>query len=216
MGVSAQFTMMTDNQIYGLDPLLYNGRLYSYFVPASTKGTPFIMGPEYNTGSVTIRGITYNDLLLNYDIYNQQLILQFKALAGNEQLLVISEAWLEAFTLGDKHFEFLPIEDSTNQLSQVLGDGKIRVLYTWKKNLSLDNSYGATNYIFSKPLREFYLVTDSDLEKYKNNRSFTALFDPVNQSLVKKYLRQQKIKMKKANDREIIKLLNYCNTLQSP
>jgi len=211
---SAQETLLTDNQVYGLDQLLHNGKQYTYFLPAGTSGSPFFHGPEYEQGSVQIRGISYKNLLLNYDVYNQQLILRFKTLAGNEQLMAISNAWLEAFTFGNKQFELLALQDTMRQIYQVIGTGDIRVLYSFTKILSLDKSYGATNFNFSKPTRESVLLIGSRPIKYKNNRSFIALFSPVNQPILKKFLRQQKINVKKANDLQMVKLMNFCNTLQ--
>lgn len=210
---SAQETLLPDNQVYGLDPLLYNGKQYAYFLPAGTSGSPFLNGPEYEQGSVQIRGISYKSLLLNYDVYNQQLILRFKTQAGNEQLMTISNAWLEAFTLDNKQFELLALQDTMRQIYQVIGTGNIRILYSFTKILSLDKSYGATNFNFSKPTRESVLLIGSKPIRYKNNRSFIALFGPVNQPILKKFLRQQKINVKKANDLQMVKLMNFCNTL---
>jgi hypothetical protein len=134
-------------------------------------------------------------------------------LAGNEQLLAISNAWLEAFTLDNKQFELLALQDTLRQIYQVIGTGEIRVLYSFTKILSLDKSYGATNFNFSKPTRESVLLIRSQPIKYKNNRSFIALLGLVNQPILKKFLRQQKINVKKANDVQMVKLMNFCNTL---
>lgn len=213
--VYAQATLLPDNKVYGLDPLLHNGQLYSYFLPAGTTGSQFLFDPNFYEGTVEIRGIQYDHIQLNYDAYNQQLIYRFKTRSGNEQLIIISDAWLNAFQLGNAHFKVLAIADTSQKIYQIIGNGQYQVLYRWKKNLSLDNSIGATNHRFSKPIKESYLSSNTQLSRFKNNKTFISAFSYSSQIAVKKYLRQHKIKVKKASDQTISELLNFCNTLST-
>ena len=214
-GIYAQITTTGTDKVYGLDPLLFNGKYYTYFLPAGTGGTQFFGGSEFEKGLVVIRGVTYENLLLKYDVFNQQLILQYKTNSGADNQIVISDAWLESFNLGNTHFEMLAIQDSVKRIYQVLGSGPDRILYSWRKELTLDSRTGATNHVFSDSKKETYLLTGSRLLKYKNNRSFAALFIPSKQAALKKQLRLQRIKMQKASDWTINELINFCNTLSS-
>ena len=209
----AQNVQFQDNQIYGLNPQLYNGRYYAFFLPPDTKRTPFLMDSTFLKGSVTINNTRYNNLSLNYDIYNQQLILRYKTRAGNTQLIVVSNAWLQSFTLGNKHFERIDISDTSQQIFQVLGEGKNRILYFWRKNLSLSNSYGAKNFVFSKPVRKSFVQFGTTLRKYRNNKHFIRLFTPDIQTTIAKYLHRNRINVKKAKDMTITQLIRYCNTI---
>ena len=212
VGTYAQPSNDNPEKVYGLDPQLYNGKVYTYFVPASTQGTPFYNGADFVDGSVTIRGATYNNLLLKYDVFNQQLILHYKTIKGADNQLVCSEAWLETFNLGDTHFEMLSLADTVRQIFQVIGTGSKRVLYSWNKELALDNRFGATNYRFSVLKKKSYLLSGSVILKYNNNRSFVAQFDPAFRDELKKHLRKQKINVKHASDQVITALITYCNT----
>ena len=42
--------------------------------------------------------------MLNYDIYNQQLILKYKNNIGAANLIIISDAWLESFSFKGHKF----------------------------------------------------------------------------------------------------------------
>lgn len=212
-GVFAQITTSDLDKAYGLDPLLYNGKYYSYFVPRWTEGTQFLNGPDAVKGFVTKRGVTYDNLLLKYDVYNQQLILQYKTNTGADHLIIISDVWLEKFNLGDVHFEMLAIQDTLRRIYQVMGTGPIRALYSWSKKLDITNQIGSENHVFLPSMKESYLLIDTKLLKYKKNRSFVRLFDPAKQVVLKKYLRQHKIKVKKASNQVVTELINYCNTL---
>jgi len=65
------------DHVYGLDPALYNGRIYTYAAPRNTTGDPFLSGADYCKGHITIEGKIYDGLNLNYDIFNQQILLKY-------------------------------------------------------------------------------------------------------------------------------------------
>jgi hypothetical protein len=205
------------NQIYGLNPMLYNGKLYTSFIAANTIGSPFLEGPRFINGSVHIRGKEFRNLLLNYDVHTQQVVLRYKTQMKNIREIVLSKVWLKSFSLGQKHFEILTFPGMKSKIYQVIGKGHYRILYTWRKDFSLSNTYGAKNFTFSKPVRESYLDVGNKLMHYKNNRSFVALFGPENKSAINKYLRKNRIKLnkiKKSRLQAVLQLINYCNTLK--
>jgi len=214
-GVCAQPSTTAPDKAYGLDPLLHNGKFYTYFLPPWTGGTQFFNGPGFVKGSVTLRGVTYDNLRLKYDVFNQQLVLQYETSSGSDNLIVLSDAWLETFNLGGVHFEILAIQDSLKRIYQVMGTAPNRLLYYWYKELAIDGGIGIENYVFSAPKRESYMLIGTKLFKYKNNKSFLALFDTEKQAALKKYFRQQHINVKKASDQVITELVNYCNTLST-
>jgi hypothetical protein len=201
------------DKAYGLDPFLHNGRVYAYFMQRGTEGTPFLHGPAFETGSLTLRGVTYNDLALNYDVFNRQLVFKYQTRLGAENLITIDDAWLESFTLGNTRFQLLALQDTIRQIYQVIGDGAYRVIYSWSKEKLLDQNSAKEYYSFPKAKRESYILTGNKLLRYKKNRSFVMHFDRANQALLKKYIHQHRIKLKKAPDQAVLDLVNYCNTL---
>lgn len=213
-----QTPVLTANRIYGLNPLLYNGKFYTFFTPVNTRGSQFIDGPVFVKGSVDIRGGKFNNVLLNYDIHNQQVVLKYKTQMNNMMEIVLSNVWLKSFNLGNKYFEVLTFPGVKSRIYQVIGKGHYEILYTWRKDYNLSNSYGATNFAFSKPVRDSYLKSGNKLLHFKSNKSFVDLFRPENRSVLNKYLRRNKIKLnrlKKSRLQTVERLINYCNTLPS-
>lgn len=208
--VNAQKSISDLDKAYGLDPALYNGKIYTYFLPYGTGGTQFLFGPEFIEGSAFIRGRTYDNLALNYDVFNKQVILQYEPEEGVRKQIILSDAWLEAFNLGKIHFELLAIEDTISRFYQVIGDDPYRVLYAWRKDLTLANQHGATNHVFSEPIKEVFLFDGVKMLKFRSNKNFIALFDPGDQAALKKYIRQNRINLRKASDQAIDELMNYC------
>jgi hypothetical protein len=212
-GINAQQTRIDTNNVYGSDPLLYNGKFYTFYPPLNTGGNQFLADRQFEVGSATIRGVTYTDLLLNYDIYNQQLILKYKDKTDATRLIIISDAWLESFSIKGINFEMISTQDTLKHIFQVLGTGLNRILYYWGKDLDLENLYGSKNHTFSVAKKEMNVYTGDKILKYWNNKSFYILFPPEKRSAIKSYLHKYNINVKKSTDQTMTGLIYYCNAL---
>lgn len=123
---------------------------------------------------------------------------------------MISKAWLENFSIGNANFEFYSTTENPKRIYQVLGDSSIRLFYYSRKVLQIDNAAGSSNFYFT-PIKELYVLMGNSLMKFHNNRSFTHLFTPEKQPIIKRYLRKNKIKVRKAPDNVMEELINFCN-----
>jgi len=211
--LQAQPALSAVDQTYGLDPLLHNGSFYSYFISSDTEGTPYFSGPDFVTGSVVLRGITYQNLALKYDVVNQVLVYQYQNPTGGVQRLVLSDAWMESFNLGKTHFELYAFQDTVKHIYQVIGQASSRILYAWSKQRTLDNRMGSSHFIFTSLKNKMYLLSGGVIREFKNNKGLTLLFDPAKQSMIKKYLVQHRINVRKASDEVMNELITYCNSL---
>lgn len=192
---------MTDKRdaTYGLDPLLYNGRQYNYFPPPGSMGHPFFFDPGFSPGSVTIKGKTFHNLLLNYDTFNQELLLRYTTATGAMNIIAVSRAWLQGFSLGDANFTCTgPGEGS--RIMQVLGDGDTRILYYHRKTLKLDVSVNPPSQRYTPERRAMYLEQGRALTAFSNNRALISLLPADIQPVLKGYLRRHKINTRNAAD----------------
>ena len=212
-GISAQQSNIKVADVYGLDPSLYNGRHYTFFPPLNTGGNQYFSGVRFETGSATIRGVTYNELALNYDIYNQQLILEYKNNLGAPSLIIISDAWLESFSFKGLNFEIISSQDTLKRIYQVFGERPNRIFYFWKKILNLENFQGSKNHNFSSARKEMNVYTGNQILRYRNNKTFYSLFGSDKGIAIKDYLRKNRINVKKASDQKMTELILFCNTL---
>lgn len=209
----AQAPSGTQDPVYGFDPFLYNGRMYYFSPQPGTLGTQYLYDEFDLHGSLTVKGNTYSNLSLNYDLYNQQLIMQYRNSLGSPCLVAISDAWLESFTLGGSYFEILPEENPDKHIYQVLGYGAAKVMYYRNKELLLDNMKSSKNHYFSTIRMKKYLLIHGKLTSFNSNRNFVKAFNPEIHNSIKKYLRAKSINVKEANVFIITDLINYCNTL---
>ena len=212
IGLSQDF-FLEANQVYGRDPMLYNGKRYTYILPTVTQGTQFFPEKEFQNGAVTIKDVEYPVSHLNYDIYNQQVILSYENEARATDLIELSQAWMDSFRLGNQFFQFISYPGIQAGIYQVIHSGDLQILYHWTKTLKLDIGYGSNQYIFSDPQRRSYLKINDLVVEYRSNRSFVAAFDDQHQVPVRKFLQANHLNVKKASDRSMADLLTYCGGL---
>ena len=201
------------DRVYGLDPLLFNGKKYSYFLPSGTGGNQFLASSAFVEGDIVIRGKEVQDVFLNYDIYNQKLLLQYSDETGAFQIIEISEAWLERFSLGEMNFIYLAGNEQ-HRIYQVLGDGPYHILYSWRKSLKLSNSMGDGNYTFSPAVKTRYVFVDGELHPFRSKGSLIKVFDPAHKPAIKNYFHEKGINPKKASDQAMTELINYIGNLE--
>jgi hypothetical protein len=211
---TAQQIILAAEKVYGSDPLLYNGRLYTAFYGMNAENNQYLASGQFEPGSVTLRRVTFTDLLLNYDIYNQQLLLEYTGNPGLTSVIILSDAWLENFSIKDKKFRIFPVSDEVKRIYQEIGSGQNRILYFWKKYLQLDNRIKNPKRTFSKRIREMNLLTEGKIVKYRNNRSFVNLFSPEKEKGIREYINSHRINVKKAGDEIMEQLIIFCNTLE--
>ncbi|MBN1199198.1 MAG: hypothetical protein JXA23_07585 [Bacteroidales bacterium] len=197
----------TLDKVYGLDQTLYNGKKYSYFLPQGTKGDQYFLSPQFIEGSVTLKGTCYEGVELNYDLFNQQLLLQYQEKSGAVKVIEVSKAWLSRFRIGSRHFELLDLGQGA-RFYQVLGDGPVKILYHWRKDLAQDATVGSSCYFFSSAVKESYLLKDGELQPFRTNKNLIKLFDRDKWPEIKSYLRKNKIKVRKASDQTMAKMIN--------
>ena len=138
------------DKVYGMDPTLYNGILYQSKYPETVKGDQYFSSPEYLNGEVLIRGVIFKNIKLNYDVYKQEVLLKYTNLSNGINIISISKAWLESFTIGDDRFTLYGTAEIPKRIYQVFGNDSILLLYFWRKDLIIDNTEGVFAFISSR------------------------------------------------------------------
>jgi len=201
------------DKVYGKDPTLYNGLLYNTFYPGKVEGDQYFTNSNYQKGEVIIRGVKYNNIDLNFDIYKQVLLLKYLSSSNVYNVIEISKAWLESFSIGNYRFVLYGTPNTPQRFYQVLGNDSLLLFYFWKKELMSQNDYvGNTSYYFALTKEQNVLINNS-LKKFNSNRSFIHLFVKQQQAHIKEYLRANKINVKNASDQTMEELINYCSKI---
>ena len=198
------------DSLYGLNPFLYNGQHNPNNIPSNIKGHLFFADKEYKIGTIKIHNTLYSDLYLNYDIYNQDILLKFINNQNAETVIKLPTTAIEEFTIEDKHFI---IKQPDYHIYQIIRKENVSIYYKWDKIIEFKGSNDYKNYSFSKPIRRMFLQINNNLYQYRNRRTFLKCFEPEYQAKIKSFIKENKIRFKKSPDVKLDQLITYCNTL---
>lgn len=215
ISLSGQHVVVFDT-LYGADPLLVNGKVYTFFLSTETSGHPYLSGAGYEMGSLRLKDNIYDGQALRYDIYNQLLILGFVNAQGAESQIIVSDAFLQWFSLGELFFTRPPAADSALKFIQLTGDTTFGVARAWYKTLALDSKVGATNYVFSKARHHSYLMRHGQLFPFKNRKSFLKLFKTEEKVRMKELLKSLDINIRHMDTRQANLLVEQFTKSRKP
>jgi hypothetical protein len=196
---------------YGSDVDLVNGE--KYFYPyTQAEGDPFLYRGTQQA-LIRIREREFADQRLKYDVYNQQLVLEYKDLYGGYNSLVLRAEWVEGFSFGSRHFKKMVGPDGEPAYLQVIYEGAISCYYFWTKQYQMNLNSGIQNYYFTDPVLTPYLVVDGAFIPYRNNTTFLKAFGKEHRKDIKQVLRQSKARVRRTDDAAMKQIMEYCNAL---
>lgn len=199
------------DRIQGSDINLLNGR--SYYLLYSSISHPFLDSDRYRPGDIELNGEHYQDIPINYDICNQQIILQYSRFTGQTRHLVLNNEFIDQFSIEGKRFCKLKFPATGSLFFQVVRSGTISCYLYWYKKLFKTSTSNNTPFKYSEAFREVYFYKSGELHPIKNRSSFTDLFDPAYEKEINHFLRSEKIRFKKASDESLGKLVDFCTDL---
>ena len=205
------FTHVDD--IYGLNPELYSGRVYTDFYNTKIKGHQFLKSPSFSTGSLVINELNFENQQLNYDIFKQKLLLSFTNYSQAHRIIEIPLSKVYSFSLSNKQFRILKMHDSTLKIFQVIGDSTFNILIFWRKNINTTTSTSVYDYKFSETKREIWLIRNKEYKQVNSNKALVKLFTKEQSQKVKKWIKAQKFRVKKASDQQLEELSKFLYAL---
>jgi hypothetical protein len=195
---------------YGVNPLLQNGVFYENRY-MTAQGHPFLLDDTYKNGFVSFRKSRYEGVRLKYDVFTQQVVISHE----QEGLVLqnyLSNEFIDSFSIDGKNFEQVAFEDEPPGFYQaVFNEDDLACYYQWYKTRTESHEAGAYKiYVFSEDKLRRYLLIDGLLKRYRNNRSFVKAFPKGTGRQIRVYLKEQGIKVDRADDQTMQTLLHIC------
>lgn len=192
--------------------LLLNGKEYRHYY-SKTKGNQYISDNTILEGNLWYEGVYYQNLQLNYDIYNNLLFVAF--VRNNEKIyLILNEAKIQAFEFIG--MRFVNLSDSSYQdleggiYEEFFRQGERRLMVKHHKVLTKDvDTLAGTLQKFDTKTR-YYFVQDGVVFQIKNKKDLIHALG--NDEGFARYLKDNKIKLRKGRDDfefNLTKALNY-------
>ncbi len=202
--VFSQDTMSFSDHKYGLDPVVFNGEKYSFYPGAGIKGHQFLEQPDFVPGEVVIKGKVYGNILLNFDVYNQLLLMKYYDEFNAVCVIEVSKAWIEGFTIGDRRF--IPLSNSnTTSFYEIMGEDWLYVLYAWTKQIKIEPA--TSNQAFSVISRSSFLKINGEIIEYSSKKQFLSSFDPITRAFIQDFLHSKHIRFKHISKQQMEELI---------
>ncbi|MFN8207693.1 MAG: hypothetical protein U0T82_09870 [Bacteroidales bacterium] len=113
---------------------------WEYRIKTATSGTPFLQSNEWKTGKLFCDAGTFGNLMMNYDIFQDVLVIQ-QNIDGKPCIVALNPLFIHDFWLSGYHFR--NIRDTGNKTTggfyEVIYNGKIQILRKWKKKIIDEN-----------------------------------------------------------------------------
>ncbi len=202
------------DQLYKADPRLINGDYYKTPIMSEATGHPFYFDANWKQGSVLINGRQFSGLPLRFDIKSNELVLSTIDFTNSYLQLALSKEQIESFTLGGHLFMQLPAPKGIDApaVFEVLVDLNIKLLQYQRKSLKVTPG-GSTDYMYQTLFRR-YLYVNQKLIRYQGRRTLFSLY-PDHKAQLKRYIRQEKLKLWSLKSADHMQLVEHCNKLQN-
>jgi hypothetical protein len=191
--------------------ILYNGRAWRnlYY---RIRGDQFLFTNAFMKGSVTIDGQTFDKLLLCYDIFNDELVINTEL----GILIQLNKEMIDFFSLefNNKNYKFRRLDaDSVNSLSgnvNVLYEDGLSLYVKYRKEillLAVDNKFDLFN-----ESSKVYMKKEGVIYRIGSKGEFLNLLKDHKQE-IHKFLKSNNIHLSKSNPESMAQVLGFYEKL---
>ncbi|MBN2813603.1 MAG: hypothetical protein JXQ80_05960 [Bacteroidales bacterium] len=204
------------NQIFGFDDLLVNGSVYRPEKP-NALGNPFFECPYAEESGIFIKGQHFANIKLLYDIAGDQLLLLQPLNKEVSRYVLLRPELVDSFEIGNCTFvnpsNFDNVPNVPGYYEKIAGK---EVLFLKKHKKSFIKIYDTENKgKYSNQQSINYILDQRGLTNVTLFRWFLSYHGPYKKE-IRTYLKEKKIKYRKASPDEIRKLMKFCYELNVP
>ena len=200
-GSSLTYPELVD-RAYGQDQELVNGLQYFNHHPRSL-GNPYLLDGFVRQGFASIRGVVYSNIWLRYDIYKQQVEVEYRTLNGADNQVVLVSDRVDHFQIGEHFFRNLSLQGEKEQFYQVIGADRMMCYIHWEKKLVPIS--GDLRFIeeFTNPKRSYLLELDGEIKEFQSKSEFVKLFPESRRKEMKKLVRENSMQFRIASPAQL-------------
>lgn len=193
------------------DQILYNGIAWrnQYYM---VKGDQFLFSKEFLPGSLTINGNFYRNIAINYDIYNDEILIP----KNHGNIVQLNKEMVDSFTVVSGGVKFRFVNTQEDSLPEIKGyanelyRGNCILFVKYKKEiqqLAVDDKYD----LFYQTFR-IYLLKEGKINQITGKKGLLKLLqDEKNQ--VKSYMKKNRLRVTKKEPASFIPVIRYYDSL---
>ena len=204
------------SEVYGIDDILVNGTEYRTLHPIAS-GDPFFETSACLKGTINLKGRSFQDVLLKYDIEQQILVLKGFADSARFEVIALNNNYVKSFWLKGRYFvniESLLPHSLIKGFYELIYKGSFLFVRWYSKEFVASYSNRYPNGKYSKTKAENFLVRNGEKYRIKKKKDLYKLF-PQQKASVKKFMKDNKIKLKKSSNQKLNNLMQYCDEVST-
>lgn len=198
-----------------LSPHLYNGQRYHIY-DSRSKDHQFFELEDWRDGSISYDGQSFDSIPMLYDIVKDKVIIKYLTRSGLIQLQ--SERVKEFSYINHRFIRIEENKEAGIELStgfyDLLYDGKTQVLARRMKQRQEQIENNRVN-VYFLPKTFFYIKKDGIYHPIHSKRAAFNVFEDQ-KKVLKKHLRDQRIKYRKAKENAIVQMAIKYDQLLRP
>lgn len=200
------------DQVYNMNPELYNGKVFTGIYRGKIDGTQFFISKKFLTGELRLNQQVFKQQKLNYDVYDQKVLLSFKDDINATKIIELPLANVEFFYLDSKYFE-VHVWLNGYRIFQTFGINELKILLYWTRTLNAGTGSESSRSRFSSLKKRIWLFREGSYYAVKNNKTLRKLYTDEQQLILKKWQKKNKIKIQKADDEQLQMIIDYLTGL---
>lgn len=200
---------------YGTSNLLVNGRTYKKQHPRAS-GNPYFKFDDWTKGTIYINGIAYVDELIKYDLVQNEVVLKKILVNGTSNQIVLNDNIVDSFSLQEHLFISNIIAFGTNEkrgFTEKIYDHNFQCYRNQDKRFDGVFSDRQPHGNFTSPVAVYFIKKDGVVHSISKKKDLLAQFD-AKKSAIKKFMKQNKIKLKKASKSQLSQLMKFIDNAQ--
>jgi len=216
-GICHNITESSDNKILVQDSInenqiLYNGRIWRNLFPL-IKENQFLFSKELLPASVTMRGKTFSDIRIKYDIFTDEIITPF-APAG---MLQLNKLMVDSFSLifQNKKYHFIRILDGNEALPggyyNVVYKGKITLYARYSKKIEKLADKDEFDKFYQ--INRIYLVQEGKIFNIPGKNDLLRVLN-VKKKEVRQFMRENNARISNEDPFSYIPFLRFIDDLK--
>ena len=200
------------NKVYGNDDILVSGGFYIH-EGFRSSGHPYYVSNKFEKSKVYIRNNIYENVLLRYNIEDDEIILKARLKSGVLAFLILNNTVDSILFMGNIIIPAskLNIRGISDGYYEKIETNNFIFLTKYYKTSDVSD-YGSK--IYSKLYKINTIVANGELTKVNSKKALINYFND-NKKEIKRYLRKNRIDYKTSTHRQLVGLIHYCNDLQN-
>lgn len=213
---SEESTLLQQNdKLIGIDNLSFtNGTIHiNYDITKNKENHRYLVSNEYVKGTFSYKNQQYYDVLLNYDIYEDQLICIPNAENNYIKLNLIKNN-IDNFTLNNKNFKNLNINQKNNSILGFYEEKKITtsIIVYIKHTKEKKEIFQDQKIISEFSLTKKYIINlNNEFFKINTEKDFHLIF-PTKKNEINTFYKEYEYLEKLNKEEFIIKLIKTINS----